>query len=76
MIDASQQAAQPVASLPGKPDKLVVIDTATEESIIDTIEKAALKTTAAQRNDACALGSRCRVASGFAARSGLSVRAF
>jgi chromosome partitioning protein len=33
------------AKRPGKPDKLTVIDTPTEETIIDTIEKAALKTT-------------------------------
>ena len=32
------------ADLPGKPDKLTVIDTATEETIIDTIEKAARTT--------------------------------
>jgi chromosome partitioning protein len=46
MIDADpNKPLSQWASLPGKPDKLVVIDTATEESIIDTIEKAALKTT-------------------------------
>jgi chromosome partitioning protein len=33
------------ANRPGKPDKLTVISTTTEESIIDTIEKAALHTT-------------------------------
>jgi MinD-like ATPase involved in chromosome partitioning or flagellar assembly len=46
MIDADpNKPLSQWASLPGKPAKLVVIDTATEESIIDTIEKAALKTT-------------------------------
>jgi chromosome partitioning protein len=46
MIDADpNKPLSQWASLPGKPDKLVVIDTATEESIIDTIEKAAMKTT-------------------------------
>jgi len=33
------------AHRPGKPEKLTVISTTTEESIIDTIEKAALQTT-------------------------------
>jgi chromosome partitioning protein len=33
------------ASRPGKPAKLAVIAATTEESIIDTIEKAALQTT-------------------------------
>lgn len=46
MIDADpNKPLSQWASLPGKPDKLSVIDSATEESIIDTIEKAALKTT-------------------------------
>lgn len=46
MIDADpNKPLSQWASLPGKPEKLVVIDTATEETIIDTIEKAALKTT-------------------------------
>jgi chromosome partitioning protein len=46
MIDADpNKPLSQWASLPGKPDKLTVIDTPTEESIIDTIEKAALKTT-------------------------------
>jgi chromosome partitioning protein len=34
-----------VATLPGKPEKLAVIDSATEESIIDTIETAAMHST-------------------------------
>ena len=46
MIDADpNKPLSQWANLPGKPDKLTVIDTPTEESIIDTIEKAALKTT-------------------------------
>ncbi len=46
MIDADpNKPLSQWASLQGKPDKLTVIDTATEETIIDTIEKAALHTT-------------------------------
>jgi chromosome partitioning protein len=46
MIDADPN--KPIskwATLPGKPERLTVIDSATEESIIDVIESAALKTT-------------------------------
>jgi chromosome partitioning protein len=46
MIDADpNKPLSQWAALAGKPDKLVVIDTATEDTIIDTIEKAALETT-------------------------------
>jgi chromosome partitioning protein len=46
MIDADpNKPLTQWASRPGKPNKLTVIDTPTEESIIDTIERAALKTT-------------------------------
>jgi len=46
MIDADpNKPLSQWASRPGKPEKLTVIDTATEESIIDVIESAALKTT-------------------------------
>jgi chromosome partitioning protein len=46
MIDADpNRPLSQWASLPGKPQKLTVIDTPTEDSIIDTIEKAALTTT-------------------------------
>jgi len=46
MIDADpNRPLTQWASRPGKPDKLTVIATTTEESIIDTIEKAALLTT-------------------------------
>jgi len=44
MIDADPN--RPItqwASRPGKPDQLIVLETATEDSIIDTIEKAALQ---------------------------------
>jgi chromosome partitioning protein len=45
MIDADpNKPLSQWAALPGKPDKLTVIDTATEETIIDTIEKAARTT--------------------------------
>jgi chromosome partitioning protein len=45
MIDADpNKPLSQWAVLPGKPDKLTVIDTATEETIIDTIEKAARTT--------------------------------
>jgi chromosome partitioning protein len=44
MIDADPNKPQSQwASLPGKPDRLTVIDTATEDTIIDEIESAALK---------------------------------
>ena len=46
MIDADpNKPLSQWASRPGKPEKLSVIDTATEDSIIDVIESAALKTT-------------------------------
>jgi chromosome partitioning protein len=46
MIDADpNRPLTQWASRPGKPKKLTVIATTTEESIIDTIEKAALQTT-------------------------------
>jgi chromosome partitioning protein len=46
MIDADpNKPLSQWASLPGKPDKLTIIDSATEDSIIDVIESAALKTT-------------------------------
>src|SRR6202161_3137643 len=46
MIDADpNRPLTQWASRPGKPDKLTVLTTTTEESIIDTIEKAALMTT-------------------------------
>jgi chromosome partitioning protein len=46
MIDADpNRPLTQWASLSGKPDKLSVITTASEDSIIDTIEKAALTTT-------------------------------
>jgi chromosome partitioning protein len=46
MIDADpNRPLTQWANRPGKPDKLSVIATTTEESIIDTIEKAALQTT-------------------------------
>ena len=46
MIDADpNRPLTQWANRPGKPDKLTVIATTTEESIIDTIEKAALETT-------------------------------
>jgi chromosome partitioning protein len=44
MIDADpNKPLSQWASLPGKPDRLTVIDTATEDTIIDEIESAALK---------------------------------
>jgi len=46
MIDADpNRPLTQWASRPGKPEKLTVVTTTTEESIIDTIEKAALMTT-------------------------------
>jgi len=46
MIDADpNKPLSQWASLPGKPEKLTIIDTATEDSIIDIVESAALKTT-------------------------------
>ena len=46
MIDADpNKPLSQWANLPGKPDKLTVIDTTTEDTIIDTIEKAAMTTT-------------------------------
>jgi len=46
MIDADpNKPLSHWASLPGKPERLTVIDTATEDTIIDVIESAALKTT-------------------------------
>ena len=43
MIDADpNRPLSQWASLPGKPDKLMVIASTSEESIIDTIEKAAV----------------------------------
>jgi chromosome partitioning protein len=46
MIDADpNKPLSQWASRPGKPSRLSVIDSATEESIIDTIETAAMKTT-------------------------------
>ncbi len=46
MIDADpNRPLTQWARLPGKPDKLTVLATTTEESIIDTIEKGALMTT-------------------------------
>ena len=46
MIDADpNRPLSQWASRPGKPEKLMVIDSAAEDSIIDTIEAAALKTT-------------------------------
>ena len=46
MIDADpNKPLSQWANRPGKPEKLTVIDTATEDSIIDLIESAALKTT-------------------------------
>ncbi|MBN9617646.1 MAG: hypothetical protein BGO25_11960 [Acidobacteriales bacterium 59-55] len=45
MIDADpNKPLSQWASLPGKPERLTVIDSATEENIIDEIESAALKT--------------------------------
>jgi len=45
MIDADpNKPLSQWASLPGKPERLTVIDTATEENVIDEIEAAALKT--------------------------------
>jgi chromosome partitioning protein len=45
MIDADpNRPLSRWASIPGKPEKLTVVEISTEESIIDTIEKAALKT--------------------------------
>jgi chromosome partitioning protein len=46
MIDADpNRPLSQWAGLPGKPDRLTVIDSASEETIIDVIEAAALKTT-------------------------------
>jgi chromosome partitioning protein len=46
MIDADpNKPLSQWASLPGKPKKLTVVDDATEDTIIDVIESAALKTT-------------------------------
>jgi chromosome partitioning protein len=46
MIDADpNKPLSQWANLPGKPERLFVIDSATEDSIIDVIETAALKTT-------------------------------
>lgn len=46
MIDADpNRPLSQWAELPGKPDRLTVIDSASEETIIDVIEAAALKTT-------------------------------
>jgi chromosome partitioning protein len=46
MIDADpNRPLSQWAGRPGKPEKLTVISTVTEDTIIDTIEKAALKTT-------------------------------
>ena len=46
MIDADpNRPLSQWASRPGKPEKLTVIATTTEDSIIDTIQKAALQTT-------------------------------
>jgi chromosome partitioning protein len=46
MIDADpNRPLSHWASLPGKPEKLTVVEVATEDSIIDTIEKAARQTT-------------------------------
>ena len=46
MIDADpNRPLSQWASRPGKPEKLTVVDNATEDSIIDTIEAAALRTT-------------------------------
>jgi chromosome partitioning protein len=46
MIDADpNRPLSQWAALPGKPEKLTIIDTATEESIIDTIENAAMHST-------------------------------
>jgi chromosome partitioning protein len=46
MIDADpNRPLSQWAALPGKPEKLTVIDSATEDSIIDTIENAALVST-------------------------------
>ncbi len=46
MIDADpNRPLSQWATLPGKPEKLAVIDSATEESIIDTIETAAMHCT-------------------------------
>jgi chromosome partitioning protein len=46
MIDADpNRPLSQWANLPGKPEKLTVLDTATEDSIIDIIEAAALRTT-------------------------------
>ena len=46
MIDADpNRPLSQWATLPGKPEKLTVIDSATEESIIDTIETAAMHST-------------------------------
>ena len=46
MIDADpNKPLSQWASLPGKPEKLTIIDSATEDSIIDVIEASALKTT-------------------------------
>ncbi len=46
MIDADpNKPLSQWASLPGKPEKLTIIDSATEDSVIDVIEAAALKTT-------------------------------
>jgi len=46
MIDADpNKPLSQWASLPGKPEKLIVVDDATEDTIIDVIESAALKTT-------------------------------
>jgi chromosome partitioning protein len=46
MIDAdTNKPLSQWAELPGKPDRLTVIDSASEDSIIDVIETAALQTT-------------------------------
>jgi chromosome partitioning protein len=46
MIDADpNKPLSQWSSMPGKPDRLTVIDTATEDTIIDVIEKAAMDTT-------------------------------
>jgi chromosome partitioning protein len=47
MIDADpNRPLSRWANLPGKPEKLTVLDSATEDSIIDTIEAAAQRYTA------------------------------
>jgi chromosome partitioning protein len=46
MIDADpNKPLSQWSSMPGKPDRLTVIDTATEDTIIDVIEKASMDTT-------------------------------